>query len=259
MLTLGDGRPVMLAEPEGMQPGAPLPCLYVLDAEGMFATVVEGLRRAGGRSSATGVRPALVVGIGAGSAGRTADFTSDAPAFLDRIEGELFPLIPQHGPRFLFGHSLAGFFVLRCLLTRSHLFEGYVAASPSIWSDPAFLLERIARLGPALAGRAVRVMTAVGTWEQDLLPWQVRAPDGAAMAGRRAERRMVDRARQFADALRALALPGLILRHEELAGEDHASIVPVAIAHGLRFLMAPPDVLSHWPEPSARPPHDSRT
>jgi hypothetical protein len=39
------------------------------------------------------------------------------------------------------------------------------------------------------------------------------------------------------------------VRYEELAGEDHASIVPIAIAHGLRFALAPRELLDAWPRP----------
>ncbi|PWR17831.1 alpha/beta hydrolase [Zavarzinia compransoris] len=254
----GGGRRLALGGPLAPAPAGGMPVLYVLDGEEMFATVVESLRRACRRPGATGVAPALVVGIGTGPRGRAFDFApgpeGGADAFLAMIADEIFPLVAARhpeatGPRFLFGHSLAGFLALYALATRPALFDGYVAASPSIWRDPARLFQGIGALPAAIGDRALRVMTAVGTWEQDMAPWQAQAPDRAAMAARRADRRMVDNTRDFAAALAALALPGLTLRHETLPGEDHASIVPIAIAHGLRFLTAPPALLKGWPQP----------
>lgn len=246
-----DGRSIAMAAPTAPAPPMGYPAVFLLDGDGMFGTMVEALRRSCHRTSATGVEPAVIVGIG--SPDRQRDFAlPGAGAFLDFIAGEVMPLVAARYKvdprrRFIFGHSLAGFLVLHALVTRTALFDGYVAASPSIWQDRDHLLRHLPTL--ATLDTNVRVMTAIGTWEQGLSPWQAGAPDGASMAARRDQRRMVDNARDFAQRLKALDQSRLILRHEELAGEDHASIVPVAIAHGLRFLLAPAALLGDWPSP----------
>ena len=50
---------------------------------------------------------------------------------------------------------------------------------------------------------------------------------------------MVSRARTFAERLGRTSAGGLRVQFEEFAGEDHASVVPIAISRALRFALAP--------------------
>jgi predicted alpha/beta superfamily hydrolase len=251
---------ISVAVPGGPAPAGGFPVVYVLDANANFGTVVEAVRRAGRRPDATGVVPAIVVGVAHDGAthydpGRRRDFThrpaavtgaapaddatGGADAFLRILREDLMPRILRDHPadparQSLIGHSLAGLFALRVLTTAPTLFETYVAISPSIWWDEAGLLAGVQNLH----GAPVRVFLAVGEWEEALPPWQRGAPGAAAIEARRRERRMVGRARAFAGALAG------VLGEERVSfvafpDEDHASVVPGAIARGLRVALRP--------------------
>ncbi|WP_159714489.1 alpha/beta hydrolase [Geminicoccus flavidas] len=255
---------LLLAAPPGPPPTRGYPLFLVLDADHLFATAVEALRRSCHRPSATGVCPAVIAGIRPqhepdGPDPRRRNFLpASAAPFLGCLEQDVLPAIARHFPIdpdqcTLFGHSLAGCFVLHALQVRPDLFQRWIAASPSIWADPERLEQGFAALAAFAAAppRELRVMVAVGGWEQGLAPWQAAEADASAMASRRAERGMVDRARAFARRLDGLAGPSFRVRYEELAHEDHASVVPIALAHGLRFALGPASLLDNWPRPAA--------
>lgn len=253
---------IFVAPPPQPAPPRGYPVIYLLDPDGAFATLTEAIRMRARRPDATGVGPALVVGIGHGEPGEAArrrrlvDYTPGPPRdpgeepaaaghaggagrFLDFLERELrpaiardFPIDPAH--QTLFGHSLAGLFTLWAF-AQSASFTAYVAASPSLWWDPPALDAALAarRPGPA----RTRVLITVGEYEQARAPWQ---PDGAITAGalqRRAARRMVDRAADT--ARRIAALDGVDVAHHCFAGEDHASVVVLTIARALRVVLPP--------------------
>ncbi len=150
--------------------------------------------------------------------------------------------------RVLFGHSLAGFFALWMLTRGSRAFDVVIAASPSIWWNPPLLLDPLAVSGHApwldadAAGRdegqhdtwRPRVMLTVGEHEQRRAPWQPMGAWTEDAIRRRTERRMVDAAREMADALGSA---GAIVDFHEFAGEDHASVVILSIARALRFAL----------------------
>ena len=251
---------VLVAEPTGPAPDAGFPVVFVLDAERVFATVVESIRMRARRPDATGVGPAVVVGVtpvgdGDARARRTYDFTpgpaveghpeeiggpssGGAGSFLSFLESELaprvaaaYPIDPAH--QVLFGHSLGAYFVLWSLV-RGAAFTTYLAASPSIWWNPSALHEPLA-VGPA-PRQGTRVMVTVGEYEERRAPWQPASPRTEDALRRRGERRMIGHAREFAGAL-ARVLPGVDF--QEFAGEDHASVVLLTIARGLRFALPP--------------------
>ncbi|MDQ0348838.1 alpha/beta hydrolase [Ancylobacter vacuolatus] len=254
----GGGAPwrIFLARPQGEAPAAGFPTLFMLDANAGFATFTEVLRRGAVRPAATGIGPMVLVGIGYpeeddARARRHFDYTAGPgaegsarptggrDAFLAFIEQVLKPRIAREVPldparQTLFGHSLAGWFTLDVMARDGGAFAAYVAVSPSLWWDEA-------RLDAGLAlPRAVppRLSLMVGEWEQALAPWQAERPEAGEMAARRARRAMVDRAQGFAERARVTLGPEAEVRFERLAGEDHASILPAAMARALRFALA---------------------
>jgi predicted alpha/beta superfamily hydrolase len=254
------GQPwrIFLARPPGKPPPGGFPVVTMLDANAGFATFVEVMRRGAVRPQATGIAPAVIVGIGypegddhrarrtfdytagpgAEGAGRDERATGGRDAFLAFIEHALKPRIAREVPvdpmnQTLFGHSLAGWFVLDAMARDLGLFRTHVAVSPSIWWDEARLVEGLERADGA--GRRLAIM--VGEWEQALSPWQAARPEAAEMAARRARRAMVDRAREFSGRVRTAWL-GARVHFEVMPGEDHASILPAAMARALRFALA---------------------
>jgi predicted alpha/beta superfamily hydrolase len=236
----------------------------VLDANAIFGTVVEAVRMRSRRPDATNVAPAIVVGIGYDTDGpyerarRSFDYTptsaaatSDsesggAAAFLAFIEEDVKPAIARDfavdtARHAIYGHSLAGYFVLHALFTRPQAFRAYVSVSPSIWRDRDELFGRVPALESHLGERTapLDVMMAVGEYEQALAPWQPATPQSAEIAARRSARRMVDDARDLSTAIARLTRPGVRVHFSEFAGEDHASVNLIAISQALRFVLAP--------------------
>ena len=257
----GEPYRIFLAIPNGPAPAAGWPVVHMLDANAGFATLVETMRRGAVRSRATGIVPAVLVGLGYPIDGlyerrrRTFDYspgpsaetggqgTGEPPTggrdrLLAFIEQELKPAIAGLAPvdrsrQTLLGHSLAGFFSLDVLTRDRDAFQNYVALSPSIWWDEPRLRAGLAGCGPA----PVRLVIAVGEWEQALAPWQEGQADSAALAERRSRRAMVDRARRFAEAAAGVLGPQARVRFDLLPEEDHASVVPAAMSRALRFVL----------------------
>ncbi len=257
------GRRVMVAWPEESPPAAGYPVLYLLDGAATFGTLVEAIRMRAHRPAATGVVPAVVVGIGSEREGpydrvrRTFDYTppnaagaatgletGGRDAFERFLLGELAERIESRYPidssrRSLLGHSLGGFFVLDLLLRRPDAYTGYVAISPSIWWDPDRLFQAADGLGAVLGGAKLGAMISVGEYEQALAPWQARSDEAESMVARRNARGMVDNARELARRLAGWESRGLTVRYDEVAGEDHASVVLSSLSRALRFVLAP--------------------
>ncbi|CAA0105299.1 Ferri-bacillibactin esterase BesA [Starkeya nomas] len=250
---------IFLARPRGAAPAAGFPVVFMLDANAGFATFTEVMRRGAVRPQATGIGEAVIVGIGYPEgedhrARRSFDYTAGPgaeggrggeratggrDAFLAFIEDTLKPRIARELPvdparQTLFGHSLAGWFTLDVMARDGHAFRNYVAVSPSIWWDEARLVAGLAAERAAPPCLAVMV----GEWEQALSPWQAARPEAGEMAARRARRAMVDRARDYSARAAKELGPGAQVRFELMAGEDHASILPAAMARALRFALA---------------------
>ncbi|MCC4264147.1 hypothetical protein LL240_06730 [Oceanimonas baumannii] len=241
--------------PEGTPPAQGWPVIYVLDGNAMFSTFVEAIQRSGRRPDATGVGRAAVVGIAHGDERlfatelRYRDFTfepsalvqTDAAggggAFLDFITGQLAPdlarefnLNPAH--QMLFGHSLAGYFVLNALALRPRAFACYAAISPSVWWHPPALAERLQALN---APEVRRVLLATGEWEGNPAPWLPLGPELEQLMKRRQTRAMLEHAATVADLLRE-RLGEQRLRYRCFPEEDHSSVVMIAIQRALRLM-----------------------
>ncbi len=263
-----------MAYPHAPPPASGYPVVYVLDANATFGTVTEAVRLQSARPEATGVTPAVVVGIGYPTdlpldpVRRTFDYTpkvdpfalgsrpdgSDWPstggadAFLDFIEDELKPAVVGMTPidlhrQALFGHSFGGLFTLYTLFRRPEAFQTFVAGSPSIWFGNGAILsaekEFSSNLETVESSRSVLI--AVGGLEQT--PPSVR--DGAkqrefeARASWIVRNRMVDNAKEMAGRLESLSGRGLRVRYEEFPGENHVSVIPPLVSRALRFALAP--------------------
>ncbi|TDR87067.1 alpha/beta hydrolase [Enterovirga rhinocerotis] len=252
---------IFVWRPDAPAPPAGYPVTYLLDGNAVFGTAVDIARLQQMGFGPKPNPPGAIVAIGypgddpISPERRTLDLTPAAPAkplpprpdgrpqppsggadsFLDIIESEIKPAVARHLPldparTTLFGHSFGGLFTLHCLFTRPHAFAAYVAASPSIWWNPAAILgsERTFAARPA-ADRARRLLITVGDGEQP----PADAASDEAFARRLAEARMVDHARDM--AARLAAMPGLTSRFHLFAGESHGSVIPAALSLGLRF------------------------
>jgi len=246
---------VYAAWPEGEAPAGGWPVVYVLDANTMFPTMVDSVRALARRASP---KQALVIGIGyppdlkpgeerafdltarLGSEPPTLPGTGGAEGFADFIERELKPAIAARfrvdaARETIFGHSYGGHFVLYTLVNRPGLFDNWIAASPSIWFENKLLVNKNVRnrIADKLAatGATARVLVTAGEYEQAADPDFPNPRLSLLM-----ERGMVDNAREYAQFL--AAQPGLEARFQLVPGEDHGTVIPVAITRGLRFVFA---------------------
>lgn len=268
----GQGRlTISVAAPVGSVPDTSVPTLYVPDGDLLFGMAAEIARAV---SSVAAFPAHYVVGIGYDAdyadvlKRRTADLAppisaealeslgglgtaiggaegGGADAFLDFLTDRLRPEIaaryPQtaKGPQILFGHSLGGLFAAHALLTRPGSFDAFIASSPSLWWNGFAILGELPAFRERLASlpRRPRVFVDVGAKEQEL-PRSV--PDGIGVTLEEAQAqiraaRMVDAAREFADALHDAGVADL--RHIAFAEDDHVSVAPAAILHGMRFAL----------------------
>jgi predicted alpha/beta superfamily hydrolase len=252
---------IAIAEPPGPPPPSGFPIVYLLDADATFGTLVEAIRARARRPDATGVGPAIVVGImhgqddGGAQERRRRDYADGPQAFADFLEQDLKPAVEarvrvDRRVQVLFGHSLAGYFALWTLLSRGDAFNAVVAVSPSIWWNPDALYAKLrdSRANSAKStdsadgDMARRVMITVGEYEARRAPWQ---PDSAFTddaVRRREERRMIAHARDMATAL--AKIDQLTVDFKCFAGEDHASVIMLSVARALRFVLPPACLLT---------------
>ncbi|WP_129777014.1 alpha/beta hydrolase [Peristeroidobacter soli] len=250
---------IYTALPAKPQPEEGYSVVYVLDANIMFATMVETVRASERRPTGRGT---VVIGIGypddlKPNVERTLDLTpaltstpkqgtGGAESFLRFIENELKPEVAA---RFkidttretLFGHSYGGLFTLYALINAPGLVDNFVAASPSIWYEGRMMQKANVRgrLEPKVQTQQVtpRVLITVGEYEQ------TPDPDFPAVQGQGSnpdilkERQQVDNAREFADYLSKI--PGVEAKFVMFPGEDHGTVIPGAISRGVRFALAP--------------------
>ncbi len=227
---------LQLAVPEGAPPAEGWPCLWLLDGNATFPLAWR---------ASDGARAAALVGIGhPGSArfdvprryGESTSALSEAPrdrsgaalptggreAFLDALGAEIMPAVARRVPldparSVLFGHSLAGLFVMYALLARPSLVRRYVAADPSLWWNNGGIVRDRALFRPA--GAVGLLLETAGVRRPASAPrppgWTPNAPD---------PRDVVD------------GLPGLSAWHRHVADATHGSILPIAITDALRFL-----------------------
>jgi len=267
----GEGQlKVSVAAPAIALAGTAIPVLYVVDGDFLFGMAAEIARAI---TNVAAFPAFMVVGIGYDASYldflklRTADLSppisaeaaaamgsvgamvgaernGGADRFLGFLADTLKPEIAARypdtgGEQVLFGHSLGGLFAAHALMTRPDAFSSFILGSPSLWWDGFSILQKL----PAFTQRLValtqqpRIFLGVGGREQDL-PTSVPPGLGVTLEEAQAQiraSRMVDAAREFADALSEAGVTSL--RHTAFAEEDHASVAPSIIIHGMRFAL----------------------
>lgn len=268
----GEGQfKISVAAPAMVPPGARVPVLHVADGDLLFGMAAEIARA---MTNVGVLPPVYVVGIGydADYADflklRTADLTPPlAPevleamgnvgamigsernggadallAFLtDTLRPEIAARYPQTegAEQILFGHSLGGLFSAHALLTRPDAFSTFIVSSPSLYWNDFAILQHLPGFADRIQTmpRPPRAFVDVGGKEQNP-PTRVAPGFTGTLEEAQAwiaAARMVDAAREFADALAAAGVADI--RHIAFAEEDHTSVVPSAIIHGMRFAL----------------------
>jgi predicted alpha/beta superfamily hydrolase/glyoxylase-like metal-dependent hydrolase (beta-lactamase superfamily II) len=229
------------------------PVLFVTDAAYGFPVTRSIAQRL---AKHAGLEEAIVVGLSYArgdsavysrrrdytpSAPRAQGYVSDTPgravafgeaqAYGDYIAGDVFPLIASHyradmHRKIFVGHSYGSLLGLQLLLTRPATFEHYILGSPSLWFDRGVMFDREKEYAKGHKDMPASVFFGIGGRE-------------TLTAGKKRSRAeedadMVADLREFDAALRSHRYPGLATRLEVFADEDHASVFPLVLTHGLR-------------------------
>jgi len=152
-----------------------------------------------------------------------------ADRFRAFLRDELKPMIAARyrvsGESAIIGESLAGLFVVETFLTEPELFDGYIAASPSVWWNAEALVRSASeRLGAFANARA-----ASGG-----------LPPVALYLATADEQAMQDGVAILTSALQSQGPAGITWRYEPMPHEHHGTIFPTAALRGIRWLFAAP-------------------
>ncbi|WP_373356587.1 alpha/beta hydrolase [Pseudoroseicyclus sp. CXY001] len=247
----GQAHILQIAEPEGPAPAEGWPLIVSLDGNALFATFTETLRLQARFSP--GREPALLVALGyegdepfpkpdrfrdftppadpqallARSSGAPWPASGGAAAFIAALREEILPLIAARWPvdparRALFGHSLSGLLALQVLRDHPRIFASYIIGSPSLWwpGVDGMSLDSAGWSAALEGGGCPRVHLGVGGEETPEM-----------------RRLYAELAQTFA----ALPEGRMALTAEEVAGEEHVSVLPSLIARAVGVAQAPRD------------------
>jgi predicted alpha/beta superfamily hydrolase len=149
------------------------------------------------------------------------DPTGEAPRFLQVLQTDVIPFIDAHyrtrsHDRTLFGHSLAGLFVVYAFLQAPGLFHRLVAGSPRLDFDHQLVFTLARAASATTLTLPAQLVLSAGEYESEF-----RATNEA-----------------FAQVLRDLTADSVRLSVLVFDGETHASGIPRAFVHGLKAAFA---------------------
>ncbi|MBB3285783.1 MULTISPECIES: alpha/beta hydrolase-fold protein [Rhizobium] len=254
-------RPSKPAPPEGW------PVLYLTDGNACFATSVDALKVQASYPNGTNVGEGVIVAIGyptdepydplrrswdlSPPPGRVyPPFFPDTPDvrtgggkhFLTLIENELKPWVEEQVPidrsrQILFGHSFGGLFVLYALMTKPTAFSSWISASPAIyWEDAAILSTESAFLDKYHDAIDIELHLSAGQYEgETLAPFHKGTPEEQKRLERAKDTRTVELAREMAHRWAKLTSSTGAISFEEYAGENHMSVLPVALNRAVQI------------------------
>ncbi|MBA4094489.1 MAG: IroE protein [Candidatus Accumulibacter sp.] len=233
------------------------PVVFVVDADYAFPVVRNIASRL---SRHAGMEEAIVVGLSyakgdAAVFSRRRDYTpttprthayrSDmpgrAPAFGEAsaygryLTGEVFPFIARHyradmGRKIFVGHSYGSLLGLQMMLDAPRSFDHYILGSPSLWFDAGIMFERERAYAARNKDLPASVSFGIGSLET--------LPPGKKRSRSEEEADMVADLREFDAALKGRGYRHLRTRLKVFADEDHASVLPMVVTHGLRDYLA---------------------
>ena len=257
---------VQIWRPAAEPPAAGYPVVYLLDGNAWFGMTTALIDTRSRNRDSTGIAPAVVVGLAYPTDApydmkrRTWDLTPHAEtvtlpprpngkpwpptgggdAFLRFIQEQVKPLVADRVPidetqETLLGHSFGGLFALHTMLTQPGAFDTYLAGSPSIWfNDRQTMREAEAYLASSTTEKA-RLYLCVGGEEEDITDIEENSPEAEIRRIWKKKNRMIGNAADFVALLRDR--PELTIDYTVFDGEDHGTVVPQLMIHGLSFAL----------------------
>lgn len=239
------------------KPGQRFPVVFVTDAPYAFPLTRAIEARISGHSDH--LPEFILVGLGyargdtpeysrrrdytptpAGTPRAVSDMPGRAPAFGGAadyrrfVAEDVFPFIESHyradmSRKVFAGHSYGSLFGVDVLTTEPGLFQAYVLGSPSLWYDHHLMLAR-GRAWAAGPDPKVPLDIYLGV-----------GGDERPRHGGSADEDMVGDLRAFSAILSGASRtrPRMRLRTDVVAGEDHLSVAPILITHGLQWVLGP--------------------
>lgn len=161
----------------------------------------------------------------------------EAEGYRRFVADEVFPFIASHyradmTHKVFAGHSYGSLFGAYVMLTSPEMFDGYVLGSPSLWFDHRLLFAREATF--AATHKDLRARVYIGAGEFEALQPKGRPRDPRYST----DGDMVADTRDFAHVLASRRYPGLKLRDDVIAGEDHLTVAPALITRGLMWTLS---------------------
>ncbi len=156
----------------------------------------------------------------------------EAEGYRRFVAEEVFTFIAAHyradmAHKVFAGHSYGSLFGAYVMLTTPEMFDGYVLGSPSLWFDNYLLMARERTFAGVHKDLRARVYLGAGEFE-------ALSPKGRPRDPRyNADQDMVADTQAFARALASRHYPGLRVRSDVIAAEDHLTVAPALITRGL--------------------------
>jgi predicted alpha/beta superfamily hydrolase len=229
------------------------PVLFVVDANYAFPVVRNIAQRL---NKHAGMEEVVVVGLSYanGDGGvysrrrdytpttpRKHDYRSDMPgrppafgeakAYGRFIAGEVFPFIASNyrvnmQRKVFIGHSYGSLLGLQFLLTEPRTFEHYILGSPSLWYDAGVMFDREQAYAASHKDLPASVFFGIGGLEK--------LATGKKRSRAEEDADMLADLREFDGKLKSRKFPNLKTRLRVFEDEDHASVFPFVLTHGLR-------------------------
>jgi predicted alpha/beta superfamily hydrolase len=233
------------------------PVLFVVDANYSFAVVRNIAQRL---NKHAGMEEVVVVGLSyakgdSGVYSRRRDYTptvprnqsyrSDMPgkqpafgeaaAYAKFVSGEVFAFIAQNyrvnmERKIFIGHSYGSLLGLHMLLTEPRSFDHYILGSPSLWYDGGIMFNREQAYATTHKDLHASVFFGIGGLE--------RLARGKKRSRSEENADMVEDLREFDGTLKSHRFPNLKTRLRVFDDEDHASVFPLVLTHGLRAYLS---------------------
>jgi predicted alpha/beta superfamily hydrolase len=203
---------------------------------GMEEVIVVGLSYSKGDSSVYSRRRDYTPAVPRGQA-YVSDMPGRGPAFGEAqaygrfITADVFPLIAANyradmSRKIFVGHSYGSLLGLDLLLSEPATFDHYILGSPSLWFDRGVMFDREQAYAKGHKDMPASVFFGIGgreTLGKDKK--RSRSEENADMVADLCD---------FDAALKSHRYPNLKSRLEVYADEDHASVFPLVLTHGLR-------------------------